>query len=276
MSNRTVFVVGLVLATIPFGDRFLCHQASSQEASSGRDGTTQQVDDQNQADERADAPAKRRPAAMERRRRQQRIVQVKDPALFQQDGQQKIFSGPQPGETLPPLEVIGLSDKREDEKIDVVKEFGDGEMILIFQDDTPGGVRGLLGFSRAIKVFREKSNKELPVVSVFLDDDSSKIAAFSKRFRHLLQDVAIITVSPDGRDGPGAFGLNRNVNMTVLIAKDGKVLHNFVFPQSMLYPDPHVMGAIAAQIGEERDTVAKWFVDAAKTQSPMRRERNGS
>ena len=59
--------------------------------------------------------------------------------------------------------------------------------------------------------------------------------------------------------------------MTIILAKDGKVTHNFVFPQSMLYPDPHFLGAIAQVIGEERETVEKWLNEAEPEREPTRR-----
>ena len=58
-------------------------------------------------------------------------------------------------------------------------------------------------------------------------------------------------ISPDGREGPGSYGLNRNVAQTILIAKDGKVLHNFAFTQPLLYTDPHLLGAIADAVGAD-------------------------
>ena len=59
---------------------------------------------------------------------------------------------------------------------------------------------------------------------------------------HVSENV-LVGISPDGREGPGSYGLNRNVAQTVLIAKDGKVLHNFAFTQPMVYADPHVLSA---------------------------------
>ena len=71
-------------------------------------------------------------------------------------------------------------------------------------------------------------------------------------------------ISPDGREGPGSYGLNRNVAQTVLIAKDGKVLHNFAFTQPMLYSDPHFLGAVADAIGADAPALEKWLNDEGK------------
>ena len=74
-------------------------------------------------------------------------------------------------------------------------------------------------------------------------------------------------ISPDGREGPGSYGLNRNVAQTVIIAKDGKVLHNFAFTQPMLYTDPHFLGAIAQAIEVEPATLEKWLNSAQTKRS---------
>ena len=72
----------------------------------------------------------------------------------------------------------------------------------------------------------------------------------SKLVPHIPNGVSL-SVSQDGREGPGSYGLNRNVAQTVIIAKDGKVLHNFAFTQPMLHPDPYVLGAVGEAIGDK-------------------------
>ena len=40
----------------------------------------------------------------------------------------------------------------------------------------------------------------------------------------------------------------------------------------MLYPDPHVLGGLAAVMGEERETVAGWLSETPPAGERMRRE----
>ena len=115
----------------------------------------------------------------------------------------------------------------------------------------------------------EKSDKQLQLTAILLGDDPAKLSQFGKRFGERLSGV-VMAASQDGRDGPGALGLNRTISMTVVVASDGKVTHNFVFPQSMLYPDPHVLGAIAGAIGQKRETVAKWLNVEPADSAPAR------
>ena len=96
--------------------------------------------------------------------------------------------------------------------------------------------------------------------AVLLNDDPAGAIRFAKNISgRLNRQIDVLAYSPDGRDGPGAYGLNRNVSQTILFASDGEVRHNFVFAQGMLYPDPHVLGALAELLGQERETLAGWL-----------------
>lgn len=217
-------------------------------------------------------PQRRRPAAG-RPQRKRPLIEVKDPAGFVAAGQKEVFSGPQPGEMLPSLSVIGLAGDWKEQELDPV-ELADGKpMVLIFLDQGGSGVRGAFGFARAMKGVSKKAEQEIAVTAVFLEDDTTKVTEAAKRFGKLLSEFMTLTVSPDGRDGPGAFGLNRNVAMTVLVCREGKVLHNFPMTQPMLYSDPYVFGAVADLIGETNETLAKWLNDESLV-AGMKRQRS--
>ncbi|MEM9589392.1 MAG: hypothetical protein AAGA03_19075, partial [Planctomycetota bacterium] len=207
---------------------------------------------------RFESSAKQRPQKAERRRRS-REVQVKDPADFTKLSAKTLFSGPQSGETLPPLAVRGVAGDWDDKTIDLVQHVGSQPHLLMIQDGNGVGFRELFGMARIIRQLTEQSGKPIQMSCVFLADDAAAITAQVKRFADRLSQDVLLTVSPDGRDGPGVYGLNRNVSMTILVAKDGKVLHNFAFPQSMLYADPHVIGGVAEAIGASREVVAGWL-----------------
>ncbi len=70
-----------------------------------------------------------------------------------------------------------------------------------------------------------------------------------------------IGYAPEGRDGPGAYGLDRNVPMTIILADaEGKVLYNFPFleiPPDV--PNAHVLGGMAGVVGEDRETIDSWL-----------------
>ena len=67
--------------------------------------------------------------------------------------------------------------------------------------------------------------------------------------QHLAQGVTH-GISTDGVEGPGSYGLNRNVTLTVLIGKEGKVTANFALVQPSLPVDgPQILKAIVAATG---------------------------
>ena len=214
------------------------------------------------------------------RYREERKVEVKDPAGFSKSQEKPLFSGPQPGEKLPSFKAIGLRGETEGKELDAVAAAAGKPQLLIFQDDNRVGFRGIYGIAGALSKIAEKSEKGLSVQVVFLGDDANELSTMLKRIAARLPEALTIGISRDGREGPGSYGLNRNVSMTVLVAREGRVLHNFAFQQPLLTVDPHVLGGIAEAIGEKRETVQGWLNEGAaeggRTRgeaAPRRRER---
>lgn len=217
-------------------------------------------------------PERSRGRETQKRYRNGRKVEVKDPAGFKTARGKALFSGPQPGEKIPAFKVTAINGTSVGKVFDPVSRAGGKPQVLIFMDENGVGIRGLFGTSSYLSQIADKSDKPLQLTAVLLGDDPAKLSQFGTRFGARLSNV-VMGVSRDGRDGPGALGLNRTISMTVIVAKDGKVTHNFVFPQSMLYPDPHVLGAIASVIGEKRATVAKWLNTEQAEPAPARGSR---
>ena len=203
---------------------------------------------------------KRDKKGQDRRYRNRRRTEVKDPAGYQTKGKQ-IFSGPQTGEKLPALKVTGLFGDTKGEAFDPIKRAGNRPQILFFQDDSGVGIRGLFGFANAIHQVNEKADQELQVACIFLADEANTITSrYAGIFGRLRErGVNVIAVASGGRSGPGSYGLNRNIAQTILVAKDGKVTWNFVSEQGLLFADPHILGAVAEAVGEKRETVAAWL-----------------
>jgi hypothetical protein len=72
---------------------------------------------------------------------------------------------------------------------------------------------------------------------VFLDDDATAAENLLQRAKNALPADVPIGISVDGREGPGSYGLNRNVALTILIAKDQKVQANFAIVQPSIQAD---------------------------------------
>ena len=195
--------------------------------------------------------------AMDRKQQYEnrRQVEVADPTGFNTSKENKVFSGPQPGEKLPPLQATGIRGGAKDVTFDFIAK-ADGRLhVLLLQDESGVGLRGLYDIAGVVDKISKRSDKDLHISVMFLSDDP---AALKQITQHVPENV-LVGISPDGREGPGNYGLNRNVAQTILIAKDGKVLYNFAFTQPMLRPDPYVLGAVGEAIGVEPATLEKWL-----------------
>ncbi len=205
-------------------------------------------------------------------------VEVKSPETLKKSDENPLFSGPQPGEKLPPLMAKGINGDTKDKTSDFIAK-ADGQLLVLFLQDESGlGLRGLVGISRLLVQIAEKSKQKMHIDVVFLGDTPDTLAKqASKIVPHVPSDV-LLGISLDGREGPGSYGLNRSVAQTVIIAKDGKVLHNFAFTQPMLRPDPYVLGAVADAIGVKPSTLEKWLNPKSpviEIKNPTKSEKTG-
>ena len=207
-----------------------------------------------------------------RQYRNKRVAEVKAPELFNKDVKNPIFSGPQPGERLVSFKSTGLAGEHKEQVLDPIAMASNGSQIIVFQDDSGASIRGLNNLSDSIGKIDRKSEIDLHVSVVFLSDDPEAIKKYAGIFPALIErGVDVVAFSKEGREGPGAYGLNRTVSQTFLLAKGGTVLHNFVLPQGGLYSDPHVLGGIAELIGEKRETVQAWLNQETTRGREMRR-----
>lgn len=189
--------------------------------------------------------------------------EAKDPTKFR-PSKAELFSGPQPGEKLTSFKVTPIQPQGDEDR-DPVKEAAGNPLLLIFQDHSGSGMKGLFLLSPILQTIAERSDSGLKTSIVFLSDDPNELKGEDVLGLAKRTGAYEIGHSTDGRDGPGKFGLDRNVKMTILVADaDGTVKHNFPFLQPMLYPDPHVVGALAEVIGEDRETLVGWLEEYSK------------
>jgi hypothetical protein len=94
---------------------------------------------------------------------------------------------------------------------------------------------------------------------VWLDTDATEAENTLKRIRHALPRDVPIGISPDGKEGPGNFGLNRNVALTILVANEGVVTGNFALVQPSMQADlPKVFEAIVRLVGGKAPNVSEF------------------
>lgn len=151
------------------------------------------------------------------------------------DEQERVFSGPQVGELLPEFEMKQVLGDDSGKTINVGKLDSDQPVMIIFFHEK---TRPAFGLMRALANFsdtRKKSGLETTVC--FLTNDPSETTQWINQVtRHLPKHVRY-GVYAGGIEGPGSYGLNRNVALTVLVANKGSVVHNSALVQPSLESD---------------------------------------
>jgi hypothetical protein len=160
-----------------------------------------------------------------------------------------IYSGPQPGEALPALPVVGVFDERAGKEWDVVEECAGRPTLLIFVHQL---TRPSASLTRVLARYAaSRKDDGLACGVIWLTADRSETEQYLKRARESLAIEASVGISSDGAEGPGAYGLNRNVGLTVLVANEGKVTANYALIQPSVTDAPAILKEVVALVGGE-------------------------
>ncbi|MBI1789444.1 MAG: hypothetical protein HYR60_18060 [Acidobacteria bacterium] len=141
--------------------------------------------------------------------------------------QDRLYSGPQPGEPLPRFQALAATGPHAGREVDYIAEFGNSPILLIFIRDIDRNVyRTLWPCDRYAS-----ERPGLKTLFVYLAPD--KVEG-ERRMRQVAKSLSLevpVAASIEGVEGPGAYGLNRQVAVTAIVAKDGKVVANHAIVQ---------------------------------------------
>lgn len=167
-----------------------------------------------------------------------------------EEAKEEIFSGPQVGEELPSFTVRGVFGDDAGRDLDFVKAADGKPIVLVFVHEMN---RPSIGFTRALTTYTTKRAKDgLTTGVVWLAEDATEAENTLQRIKHAMTPNVPIGISPDGKEGPGSYGLNRNVTLTILVGDDGKVTENFALVQPSVQADlPKVFEAVVNIAGGE-------------------------
>ncbi len=156
----------------------------------------------------------------------------------------RIFSGPQVGEKLPPLKVRGVFEPHTGKELDLVAAAAGKPIVLVFIHDVN---RPSLQMTKILTYYTAGlASQGVATGVVWLADDVTEAEnVLKKRARELSREVPT-GLSLDGLEGPGSYGLNRNVTLTILIGNAGRVTANFALVQPSIATDlPKILEGIA-------------------------------
>jgi len=164
-----------------------------------------------------------------------------------EEKKEELFSGPQVGEKLPEFKVRGVL-ASEGKELDFVSKAAGKPIVLVFVHDVN---RPSIGMTRVLTSYTTSRAKDgLETGVVFLSDDATAAEENIKRMQHALTPEAPTGISPDGKEGPGSYGLNRKATLTILVGKEGKVNANFALVQPSLQADlPKILKEVVAVAG---------------------------
>ena len=180
-----------------------------------------------------------------------------DPPVGDEEEEEKVYSGPQAGEKLMPFKVVGVYDERAGKELDYVTGAAGKPLFLIFvhklERPSMGLVRVLTHYA-ADRKKDEEGGERLVTLIVWLDEDRTAAREYLTKARRSLGMPVEIGISVDGGEGPGSYGLNRKVALTMIVASEGKVTANFALVQPNDTDAAGIAAAIAEVLGEEPPT----------------------
>jgi hypothetical protein len=181
----------------------------------------------------------------------------------------EIFSGPQVGETLGALNVKGVYGDQAGKTWDLLEANKDQPKLLVFMHKQ---TRPAFGLSRVLLAYANKrKDDKLTGGVIWLAEDATETENWLSRVKQNFPETKRLPVvySPDGIEGPGTYGLNRNVTMTILVADKNKVTANFALVQPSLQADfPKIMEAVIAVAGGEMPKLSDLEPRAMGDQKP--------
>lgn len=168
--------------------------------------------------------------------------------------QDPVFSGPQPGEPLVPFQVRSLSASDAGKQVDYIANAKGKPLLLVFVHDVN---RQSISLVRNLTTYSAKRKEDgLQTSVIFLHDDANDAEKRFQTMKHALTADTPTGVSLEGREGPGSYGLNRLVTLTILLSKDDKVVANYALVQPSLQVDlPKIVKSITEVIGGQVPTM---------------------
>ena len=175
-------------------------------------------------------------------------------------GGDQVFSGPQAGEKLTPFKVHAFSGPQAGKEIQLLADPKETPRLVIFVHEI---TRPVLQLLRPVDQYAKRLAADgLETHVVWLTADKTKTEAYLEQAKKSLALQAPVVISLDGIEGPGNYGLNRKVTLTLLVAKGNKVVANFAIVQPNETDAPKVGAALAKLMGKQAPTLEEMRGDA--------------
>ena len=171
--------------------------------------------------------------------------------------QEEVFSGPQVGEALVSFETRKALGEEAGETFDLIKDADGKPVLIIFVHNV---TRPSIGLTRTVVEYAQRKwSDKLTMGIVFLTADATDTETWLKRASHAIPKKIPVGISVDGLEGPGAYGLNRQATLTVLVGNENKVTGNFALVQPSMPVDAPKIGKALVDVmgGGDAPTLAQ-------------------
>ena len=164
------------------------------------------------------------------------------------NAQESVFSGPQTNEPIVPFPVRSLTEPDAGKQVDYVANAKGKPLLLIFVHDLN---RQSISLVRNLTTYSAKrAGDGLHTGVILLQDDANEAEKTFQRMKHAFNSDTATGLSLEGREGPGSYGLNRLVTLTILLSKEDKVVANYALVQPSLQVDlPKIVKSITEVVG---------------------------
>ena len=179
--------------------------------------------------------------------------------------QEKLFSGPQPGEKLTPFRVFDTTGPNRGKEVDYVTQFGGAPTVVVFVHALE---RSLIPLLNTVDQYGAEHKDALKTVLVFLTDDRVASEQRLPLVAQSLRSQAPFTISLDGPEGPGNYGLNKKCLLTIVAGKENRVTANFALVQPGIADGPAVLKALAALAGDPKPPTAEELLERRRGAVP--------
>lgn len=161
-------------------------------------------------------------------------------ATWSQD--QELYSGPLPGEPIVPFEVVAATGPERDTVVDYVTRFDGAPTVYCFVHNVS---RASSRTVRALDVAcAARADEGLRTLFVMLGSDQDETERYGMIFPGLLDLSSHVGISVDGNEGPGAWGLDRELVLTVTVAKGDMTVASFPLLSPNETDVPRIMEAV--------------------------------
>jgi hypothetical protein len=162
-------------------------------------------------------------------------------------------SGPAVGDKLPDFKAHAFFGPDAGKEIKLHEKTKGGPTLVIFMH-APGEVAITRPGFQFLKPVDKYASEQATLATqiVWVTGDKEKIEGYLKRAENSLSLKSPVSICLEGgKDGPESYGLNDKVQITVLVAKENKVVANFALADPNGKDSAKVIAAIAKVLGKD-------------------------